>query len=158
MADVPGLVPELARVDLEAASADEVLETLAADSLAAGYVRDSFGEAVREREQAFPTGLPTPVPTAIPHVDTDHVVRPGLVPVRLASPVVFAQMGGGGSDVPVELVVLLLVTDRHAQVPTLGALLQALQRPELRSVVCGGDGHARPQSGRELVTALRALL
>lgn len=110
-----------------AATWQEVLDRLAQDALAAGHVRPSFPAALLERERRYPTGLPTEVPSAIPHTDPEHVLRPGVAVAALAAPVPFGQMGTPGTTVPVRLVVLLCLTDAGAQVGALQALLARLR-------------------------------
>ncbi|QNN53867.1 PTS sugar transporter subunit IIA [Nocardioides mesophilus] len=124
---------QLSHVGPPAGSREELLQLLAGSALAAGYVHESFTEALLERERSFPTGLPTPLPSAIPHTDTVHVVRPALAAALLSDPVGFAEMGGSGREVAAELVVLLLVDEPGAQVEVLGRLLKVLQKADLRA-------------------------
>ncbi len=108
-----------------ARDSDELLTKMAAAVVENGHGRPSLIDAVRAREQKFPTGLPTPVPSAIPHTDPVHVLHAGLAVATLAKPVVFAQMGGAGEQLAVEIVVLLCITEPGDQV---GALQEVLAR------------------------------
>ena len=124
------VVPELCLVRPAARTAAEVLQLLAQQALAAGYVRPSFGAALVEREARFPTGLPTATPIAIPHTDVQHVLRPALAAALLDPPVPFGEMGAGPDrTVEVRVAIALLVTDPAAQVPLLVKVLQAAQHP-----------------------------
>ena len=60
-----------------------------------GYVADSFGQALAEREAEFSTGLALEhVTVAIPHTYVEHVKRPFIAFYRLVEPVMpFIQMG-----------------------------------------------------------------
>lgn len=127
----PAFVPSLCRIRPAVSSSTQLLELLATDALDAGYVRESFGRALLSREVAFPTGLPTATPVAIPHVDPEHVLRPGFVAATLDPPLAFREMGSTDRMVDVVLVVLLLVTDPAAQVTMLGRLIGLFQRPDL---------------------------
>ena len=131
--DVPSaqaIVPELALsiYRLAATSDEQVLAALAAAALAAGHVHPSFADALLARERSHPTGLPTVVPVAIPHADVEHVIRPGLGIALLEQPVSFGEMGSGGSSVQARVVVLILVTEPHAQVELLVSLIDVFQR------------------------------
>ncbi|GAA1491060.1 PTS sugar transporter subunit IIA [Brachybacterium sacelli] len=106
---------------LDVTDADEALRALSGLLLDAEAVTVDFPEALRSREQRYPTGLPTPIPTAIPHADPQHVLTPGLALATLARPVAFGEMGGTGSTVDARLVVMPLLTDA-------GQHLAALQR------------------------------
>lgn len=135
----PRVVAALSLVRPRVSSAEEVLRSVAALALEQGYVRESFPDAVVQREADHPTGLPTPVPVAIPHTDTEHVVRPALAAVLLDPPVPFGEMGGAGDDVDVRLVVVLMVTDPAGQVGLLSRLITVLRQPELEQSLDGVD-------------------
>lgn len=121
---------ELSFVQLSANSDVEVLEALALRAQEAGWVTPTFKLALLEREIAYPTGLPTPIPVAIPHADAEHVLRPGLGVVTLRTPVSFGEMGGSGERVEVRIVVLILVTDPRDQVQLLTRLISLFQQPD----------------------------
>lgn len=108
-------------------SAEDVLGTIARHLLAEGLVKDSFPNALRDREQRYPTGLPTRIPTAIPHADAEHVRTRCLAVATLDQPVEFGEMGGSDGDtVATQLLVLPLVTDPDAMVPALQRMIGAL--------------------------------
>ena len=66
---------------------------------------------------------------AIPHADTEHVLRSGLGVATLRTPVSFGEMGGSGGRVDVKVVVLILVTDPQDQVELLTRLISLFQEP-----------------------------
>lgn len=106
---------------LDVSDCEDALRSLAGRLLDAGAVTVDFPEALRAREQTYPTGLPTPVPTAIPHADPQHVLTPGLALATLARPVPFGEMGARDGTVDVRLVAMPLLTDAREH-------LEALQR------------------------------
>ena len=120
---------ELSLFRLDASTDHEVLEALAARALAAGRVRPSFAKALIEREAAYPTGLPTVIPVAIPHADVEHVLKSGLGIALLKNPVTFGEMGSDGGTVEARLVVLILVTQPEQQVTLLTKLIDVFQQP-----------------------------
>ena len=129
---------------LDASDDQAVLAALADSLTVAGRVTATFADAVRDRERRFPTGLPTAVPCAIPHTDADHVLRPGLALATLAHPVSFGLMGGTGAErLDVELVVMLVLDDAHAQVGALQHLIARLQDVDaVRSLLSATDEDA----------------
>lgn len=127
--------PTMSSVRPACTNAVEVLDHVSATALEQGRVRESFAGALRDRELSHPTGLPTPMPVAIPHADPEHVLRPGLAAVLLDPPVPFGEMGGSGETVDVRLVVVLLVTDPASQVGLLAGLIRALRRPDLAELL-----------------------
>lgn len=127
----------------DARTAPEVLSLLAQRAIAAGYAEVTFEQALLDREDAFPTGLPTPTPVAIPHTDVQHVIRPALAAALLDPPVAFGEMGGSpGRTVDVRVVVALLVTDPKAQVDLLVRVLGVVQRPDWAAGLDGIDDPA----------------
>ncbi len=120
-------LPTLSFLDLAAADPAEVLRELGARAEAAGCARPGFADALLARERSAPTGLPTVVPVAIPHVDPETVLRPGIGLVRLAEPVAWPEMGSTGRTVEARAVLMLLVGADDGQVDVLSRLLQVLQ-------------------------------
>lgn len=125
--EAPDLEVGVVIAGLEASDAEDVLRSLAARLLDQGAVTVAFPEALRAREERFPTGLPTPVPTAIPHADPEHVRAPGLALATLARPVSFGEMGGNGGTVDVRLVAMPLLTDATAHLAALQRLVALLR-------------------------------
>lgn len=121
--------PAVAIAQLEASTAEEVLSALADRAVAAGWAKESFTEALLKREQEFPTGLPTEIPVALPHTDPEHVIHAGLGVATLKNPVEFGEMGGDGSTVAAQAVLLILVENPEKQVTVLGQLVNLIQRP-----------------------------
>jgi PTS system galactitol-specific IIA component len=109
-----------------------------------GYVKGSFGRAVLEREEVYPTGLPTkPVGVAIPHTDTEHVKRAALAVGILADPIEFTEMGSADDHVNVSIVAMLAISDPEAVMQVLPQLARALQDEEfLLSLMSAGDEKA----------------
>lgn len=133
------VVASLSLVRPPATSAAGVLRAVAEQALEQGFVRDTFADALLAREKEFPTGLPTPLPVAIPHTDPEHVLRPALAAVLLDPPVEFGEMGGADRTVAVRLAVVLMVTDPSSQVGLLSRLITALRRPDLEEALAGAD-------------------
>lgn len=127
----PFLSEALIVLDLPAADAAAAIRTLADRLYREGYVRESYAEAVLQRERVYPTGLPTTIPVALPHTDVEHCLRPGLAVARLAAPVAFGMMGDPSQQVETRLVFMLSITDPKAQVSWLKRLIECFQQPEL---------------------------
>jgi len=119
---------ELIFVGLEANSWQEVLTKLANKLYQAGYVRESFQQAVLEREAHYPTGLRTAqVPVALPHTEKEHVLTPAVAIALLKQPVNFGEMGTDGQVVPVEIVFMLCIREPDEQVNWLSRLVSTFQ-------------------------------
>lgn len=123
-----GLNENLILVGEKAASKEEVLNKLAGLLGKYGYVKESFYQALLEREESYPTGLQTSViGVAIPHADTGHVIKPALAIATLEAPVFFQAMDNPQSKIPVELIIVMAVKEPAMQLKSLQKIMQILQ-------------------------------
>jgi PTS system galactitol-specific IIA component len=109
-------------------TAEEVITLLCERLNANGYVDASFCQAVLDREQKFPTGLPTrPYPTAIPHAEPTGVTETGIGIAILRRPVPFRSMESPKEILDVRIVWLLAIAGAADQVLMLQWIVTALQ-------------------------------
>lgn len=118
--------------EMEATDQRDLLDRLCAKAQALGFIKDSYLEAVLEREKAYPTGLPTNImKVAVPHtVDKSHVLRSAIVVAKLKNPVAFKEMGDGERDVPVEVVFMLMINGTHEQLNILQNVVGLFSRED----------------------------
>lgn len=144
------LLPGCALHRVAARDREHLLTLMGTAVVENGHGHPSLVEALLERERRFPTGLPTPVPSAIPHTDAVHVVHSGLAVATLAEPVAFGRMGGTGEELAAQVVVLLCITRPDEQV---GALQLVLARLGDAAPVQAVVDHADPSTFGEVVRA-----
>lgn len=84
----------LIRMDVAAENAEAVLSDVCRIAETAGFVDGCFMRNLLAREQRYPTGLPTAVPIAIPHIQ-EGCRRSFFSISILREPVEFGSMGGG---------------------------------------------------------------
>lgn len=131
---LPDLIkPEHILVNLIAPDAYTALQRLTDALVASGHVTPEFADDTWQREQTFPTGLPTqPLAVAIPHADPDHVNQSAVCIGILAEPVEFGQMGTDGSTrLAVRQIFLLAIKEREKQVEMLRQLIGLIQKGNL---------------------------
>lgn len=122
---------EFILLDVTAKDKFELLKELSNNLYKLGYVKNSYEQAVIEREKVFATGLPTIMGgVAIPHTDIEHVNMPAISIARLKEPVKFVMMGDDSSTVDVDLVFMLAMKEEHAQLELLQSLMGILQDEE----------------------------
>lgn len=121
---------ELVSVRETYSSRDEALTAMANRFVTLGICKETFPDAIIERESKYPTGLPTVVGTAIAHCDAGHVNEPAMGVMTLANPVEFEQMGGG-DPLDVSIVFMLAVVDPKEQVPLLQKVMGVMQDGDL---------------------------
>ena len=123
------LNPSLIFIDLEASNSDEVFEQVGGAFTKAGYTKDSYVEALKERESEFPTGLDVDgFGVAIPHTSVAHVNKAGTAIAVLKNPVTFHVMGGDDDEtVEIKLVFMLAVVDPNKHIDELQQILAIIQ-------------------------------
>ena len=127
---------ELILLDVEAQNQFNLLEKVAENLHQLGYVKDTYKNAVIEREKVFATGLPTLMGgVAIPHTDIQHVNTPAISIARLKNPVDFVIMGDDTATVAVDLIFMLAMKEEHAQLELLQSLMGILQDEEALSFI-----------------------
>ncbi|WP_224768244.1 PTS sugar transporter subunit IIA [Metabacillus idriensis] len=115
----------LIMTDIEGNSNVEVLELMAKNLCDQGLVKESYIEAVIDREKKFATGLPTNgCSVAIPHTDIQHVNRKAISVGVLKNSVEFGIMGEESATTPVKLVFMLAMDQQHSQLALLQNLMQ----------------------------------
>jgi PTS system galactitol-specific IIA component len=124
--------PQLIIFDIEARDSLDLLRQLSSKLLEKGYVKESFEEAIIEREKRFPTGLPTQgIMVALPHTDPQYVIKPGILIANLKKPVIFKEMGNGVKDIPAELIFMLAVDKPEKQIEVLKKLMNIFTKKEV---------------------------
>ena len=119
-------------LQMEASSAREVIETLGDLLYQKGVVLDGFVQATLEREATMPTGLPLSgsVNAAIPHVDIEYVKESALALATLKEPVIFHNMVETTEEVPVQLVIMLALSEPKSQIEMLKRIAEVLQNAD----------------------------
>lgn len=119
-------------LDLKATTKEEVLSTMGQHLLDLGLVKETFISAILRRESEFPTGLPTEgIPVAIPHTDSEHVIRNAISVAVLKRSVPFVIMGTENETVPVKIIFLLALKNAETQLNFLQKLVSLLKEQEI---------------------------
>lgn len=116
---------------------EEIIERLGELLLDKGYVRETFINAIIEREKIYPTGLKTTVTgVALPHTDTEHVIRSTIAIATLAKPISFHAMGYPDQIIDnVELVIMLAIQDKNNVVEVLRKIISILEEEETLKLI-----------------------
>lgn len=95
-------------MNLVADNASDAISKLVDVMVENDYVKRDYYLEVMEREDAFPTGLPTgEIKVAIPHAESDKVLKYGVAIGILESPVEFSNMADPNDRFPVDIVFLI---------------------------------------------------
>lgn len=102
-------------------------------SLRKNFVKESFIDAIIEREKTFPTGLPTSsnISVAIPHTDSVHVNKKAISLAILKDAVEFGIMGEQEAKTPVKIVFLLAIDKQDSHLKILQKLISIFQNEDV---------------------------
>ncbi|MBP2100509.1 PTS sugar transporter subunit IIA [Enterococcus rivorum] len=118
----------------------ELLTKMSSVLISEGFVKESYQEAVIAREEEFPTGLPTKgISVAIPHTDSIHVKREGVLVGVLERPITFEVMASRQEYVEVEIVFMLAIKEPNNQVLMLQKLISLCQNETDLMMIKAGE-------------------
>lgn len=124
------LFKELIFLDVEEQSDEDVLRFIADKLFKAGFVRESFSDAIVNRESYAPTGLNTEgIQVAIPHTDPEHVLKPCLAIATLKKPVTFKEMGTEDQTVDASIVICMALASGGEHLEILQKLIGYVIEP-----------------------------
>ncbi|MCC0634366.1 MULTISPECIES: PTS sugar transporter subunit IIA [unclassified Clostridioides] len=123
---------DLISLGLEANDYESIIRELGNKMYQKKYVKNTYINAVLEREKTLPTGLNIgEMCVAIPHTDSQHVNESNVAVGILKNPVKFNSMIDPTDNLDVELVFLLAVKNPDSQVKLLKDLMSVFQNIKL---------------------------
>lgn len=131
------MVAEELREDLiitgfEAKTSSDIFRAIGQKMTDLGYTKDTYVDALIEREVNFPTGLDIgDFGIAIPHTAKEHVNEAITGIVTLKEPVDFVQLGTADDHVGVNVVFVLAVKDPNAHLEYLQQVVKIFQNKEV---------------------------
>lgn len=110
-------------VDLKFKGWRELFEFIGEDLYQRGIVKCSYANAIIDREEKYPTGLPIKYGVAIPHTYPEHVIKPCIVITSFKNNINFKEMGNGERDISCKYAFFLVVNKGEEQVFLLQKLI-----------------------------------
>lgn len=111
---------------------DEILLEMAKLLKNKGFVKETYGEALLQREKEYPTGLETgETNVAIPHVDIKHVNSAAIAVGILEKPIEFHKMEEPEKSVNVGIIIMLALDKPHAHIDMLGKIIEMIKNKEV---------------------------
>lgn len=115
----------------EELSSAYILEKISTRLYENDYVKESYIQAIKDRELIFPTGLNTTTfGIAIPHTDSKHVNEATIAVGILRHPVTFQEMGAEDVEVSVRLVFMLAIKEPDKQLETLQSVIALIENED----------------------------
>lgn len=124
--------------NLDADSREEVLRQLASKLYENNLVKKEFLESIIQREQEYPTGLPSSYPLiAIPHTDYSLVNSTSIVVATLKKPVDFYSMENPKEVLGVSIVIMLAISEPKGQINMLQKIVEIISDEKFRCLIVG---------------------
>lgn len=124
---------DLVITDLKSNNYEDILQILSHKLYKKGYVKKEYIEAILEREQIYPTGLPsTPPAIAIPHSNNELVNTTTFAIATMKKPVNFHNMEDPKEEIPVQIVIMLAIAEPHGQIEMLQKVVEIIQDEDFR--------------------------
>ncbi|HWR22303.1 MAG TPA: PTS sugar transporter subunit IIA [Feifaniaceae bacterium] len=115
---------DLVLLGVEGETRDEVLYNIAKVLMEKGVAKDTFYEALLQRENEYPTGLPIgEINLAIPHTYPEHINEVAVTIAIPRKPVVFRNMGDRDEEISVSVILCLTMRKMDDNVKLLPALM-----------------------------------
>lgn len=122
---------DLVILDVEAENYEDAIRQVGALLYNGGYVKDTYIDAVVEREADFPTGLILQdIEIAMPHTAGIHVNKPAVCVAKMKRPVEFGHMGDPDTKVKAEMLFMMAILDPDAQIETLQNMMGVFQNSQ----------------------------
>ena len=124
---------DLLFVDMNSDSLEDVVKLIGKKMLEKGYVKESYVEAVLEREKKLPTGLELGKfgGVAIPHTDRQQVNESVIGVATFKEPISVYSMVAPSKRIHENLVFLLAIKDPDGQIEVLKELMNLFKKPNL---------------------------
>ncbi|CCQ95104.1 conserved hypothetical protein [[Clostridium] ultunense Esp] len=127
----------LISTQLEASDNYDAMEKLGNILYTKGYVKDTFIDAVIEREKEYPTGIQgAEFNIAIPHVDNCHVKKPGIAIGVLKENVLFSRMDDPNKELDVKVIFLLAIKTPEYHLEALKEIMNLVQNAKAMNEIC----------------------
>jgi PTS system galactitol-specific IIA component len=134
------ITEDLILTELNCGSKEEALERLFQKLFELDYVKESFYQAILEREENYPTGLLLPgCNVAIPHVSPEYVNKSALAIAVLKNPVTFHRMEDSNETVDVRVIFNIALADGDKQVEVLQAIMGIITDEHVMKTIVAAD-------------------
>ena len=119
-------------LNVEQNSRDSLLKYMGGKLLAENIVKETYPQAIVDREKEFPTGiLCRNISIAIPHTTGEHVNEPKIAVSVLKNPVEFCMMGEPEQKVNASVIIMIAINNPDMQIDFLQKLVTVIENHEL---------------------------
>lgn len=141
---------ELIFIGLNAQTYQEIMTQMGQKFIDTGYCKETYIEALIDREQEYPTGIDIDgIGIAMPHTSITHVNSHAIGIGTLQQDVTFIHMGTDDERVSVKVVFMLAVDNPNAHLEKIQSILSVIQDKEVLKKII----HAK--SKNEIITIIK---
>lgn len=128
----PAISEDLILVNQDVQSKEEIIRKLGNLLYENGFVKETYTQAVLDREIVYPTGLAARVTgVAVPHTDTEHVNQTAVAVATLKNPIIFNGMGAPDTEIPVHVIMMLAIHDKAQVIKVLRKVILIIEKDEI---------------------------
>lgn len=122
-------MPQIMGYQITGTDRDDVLTEMAAFLASMGMVKPTYGQAVIDRENIYPTGICTePYPVAIPHCERDGVLKTAILVGQTKNKgITFARIDDTDLCVDAKVIFMLAVDTNQGQLEVISKLMDVIQ-------------------------------
>lgn len=119
-------------INLDFENKKDVLNFLSNKLVEQDYVKPAYPQAIIDREEIYPTGLPSlGVNIAIPHADNELVHKTTIAIGVLKNSAKFCSMENSEKELDVQIVIMLAIKEPHGQIEMLQKVVSIIQNDTL---------------------------
>ena len=117
-------------LDIEAKDHTELFTKMAEIFKKKGYVKESYLDAIIEREKKYPTGFEFDgYNIGLPHTDAEHISVQKIILIRLKNEIEYREVVTN-KKIPIKIFIMLLIKNGEDQTTILGKLIEIIGEKE----------------------------
>lgn len=126
-------MPQIIGYEITGTDRESVLREMAGYLESKGMVKPTYGQLVIERENRFPTGIPSePIAVAIPHSERDAVLKTAiLIGKTKESGISFRRIDDPNLEVNAKVIFMLAIDSNREQLDTISKIMELIQDSKL---------------------------
>lgn len=127
-------------LNLDISQKDEFFDFISEKLYKGGFVKETYSQALKDREKEYPTGLPLEIGVAIPHTSSEYVNKDTFAVSVFKNPILFEEMGGDyGSTVDVKVAISIVMKDGNKHLEVLQKLISIIQNEVFVKKIISAD-------------------
>jgi len=134
-------LPQIIGYEISGTNRESVLREMARYLESKGLVKPTYAQSVVDRENTYPTGIPSePIAVAIPHSERGDVLKTAvLIGRKKGSGIIFRRIDDPDIEVNAEVIFMLAVDSNQGQLDTISKIMELIQDSKLIETITKAD-------------------